>query len=793
MQNCLSLRCFIIATIYFFGETNGFPIGGDKTCLFHSSIDTSRKSFSYTYRSSKRRENGQHVEPRWRQKNFITLTSLHMSSGASRGTSTGTTTSKTSSEGIKCKFCEERFASRNLLFRHLDQCIDRPQGDQGEEPSPSSSKERHALAFRFAYGCNPERSSASTSTSVHLHLPEAQLASQEIQKAFQYVMNTKRQSSDKDGNSNGDGDGNCNGDAIDILATTQASVAHQRHRSLSQEIGCAAANDVMTISFCNAPMWFTKMRREDRQTSVDFLMTKMNSVFDETTCTRNGTNDNSTICISIRIIDISFLSSSTSTFHAENSCTQFAYNYILPLKWLKDGDQLEEWWLRNEDQSANENDTDTDRPDIDRKHPGSFRTKPPSNSLKELSNALKNAESITIPNRRVRRKMLQRNTSETVNRKIDKIAMRRLGTLSTKERRAWHNFADPQLRGEASPNQEPVWRVIDRCRIAEISKNPFNQEVCAIIEFRGDSFLPQQIRRIVGTAVGVNNGFLPEDIIEVSTRADTVITTALAPEKRLFLRDLRFHEKLSSQFDYRKDEDANIAWLQQHMFALLSEKMINESEADWLRDLGVRTAPKICKELHFLLDGQIQQINDRWKDPEPTEYSATLSLLRSVSKSGWPATSLARSKVIKTSDLVDDDNGKNEFGSFTVVNPILFQSNSSLFTLGNQVYPDVVESVFELEEFLIKHHLNETRLASSHCAINFNASFTPHVDSGTGLGQSLSMIVGLGDYSGGEIFVEGTSFPIRYKPLEFNGWKKRHWTAPYIGERFSLVWFTPLL
>ena len=33
---------------------------------------------------------------------------------------------------------------------------------------------------------------------------------------------------------------------------------------------------------------------------------------------------------------------------------------------------------------------------------------------------------------------------------------------------------------------------------------------------------------------------------------------------------------------------------------------------------------------------------------------------------------------------------------------------------------------------------------------------------------------------------------IRYAPLEFDGWRERHWTLPFKGERFSLVWFTPL-
>ena len=58
--------------------------------------------------------------------------------------------------------------------------------------------------------------------------------------------------------------------------------------------------------------------------------------------------------------------------------------------------------------------------------------------------------------------------------------------------------------------------------------------------------------------------------------------------------------------------------------------------------------------------------------------------------------------------------------------------------------------------------------------------------------QSRSLIVGLGDYKGGHLVVEGSEANIRYKPLEFDGWNQRHWTLPFEGERFSVVWFTPM-
>lgn len=72
-----------------------------------------------------------------------------------------------------------------------------------------------------------------------------------------------------------------------------------------------------------------------------------------------------------------------------------------------------------------------------------------------------------------------------------------------------------------------------------------------------------------------------------------------------------------------------------------------------------------------------------------------------------------------------------------------------------------------------------------------NARFTPHVDSGRGAGQKVSMIVGLGDYAGGEIMVEGKPYDIRYNALQFDGWNQLHWTASFVGERYSLVFFTP--
>ena len=103
-------------------------------------------------------------------------------------------------------------------------------------------------------------------------------------------------------------------------------------------------------------------------------------------------------------------------------------------------------------------------------------------------------------------------------------------------------------------------------------------------------------------------------------------------------------------------------------------------------------------------------------------------------------------------------------------------------------FPELLKAAFELERAVAPPG---RKVPSTTIAVNKHALFVPHRDSGAGAGQSQSMIVGLGDYSGGELMVEGRRHDIRYQPIEFNGWKERHYTLPFQGERYSLVYFTP--
>jgi hypothetical protein len=200
----------------------------------------------------------------------------------------------------------------------------------------------------------------------------------------------------------------------------------------------------------------------------------------------------------------------------------------------------------------------------------------------------------------------------------------------------------------------------------------------------------------------------------------------------------------------------------------------------------------------------------------PPIYEKVLLYLRKADESGmWPSTTPKR-QLVMVSNSVSSDGSDTSAAVGTSLSIEYLRANSRMvdkscaysfvegeggasgsFSVGampgdktqpraNSQFPDLMKAAFELER-----ELRPDREPSSTIAINRNAQFRPHTDSGAGAGQSTSLIVGLGTYTGGELVVEGDKTDIRYNPLEFNGWKQRHWTMPFQGERFSLVWFTP--
>jgi len=50
--------------------------------------------------------------------------------------------------------------------------------------------------------------------------------------------------------------------------------------------------------------------------------------------------------------------------------------------------------------------------------------------------------------------------------------------------------------------------------------------------------------------------------------------------------------------------------------------------------------------------------------------------------------------------------------------------------------------------------------------------------------------IGFGDYTGGELNVWDIPHDIRHKPLIYDGSSELHWTMPYTGTRYTLVFYT---
>lgn len=70
--------------------------------------------------------------------------------------------------------------------------------------------------------------------------------------------------------------------------------------------------------------------------------------------------------------------------------------------------------------------------------------------------------------------------------------------------------------------------------------------------------------------------------------------------------------------------------------------------------------------------------------------------------------------------------------------------------------------------------------------VNKNVFCEPHVDKNN---VGPSYVIALGDFTGGNIVVEGKESSIQNRFLKFDG-TKGHWITPFKGTRYSIVYFT---
>jgi FkbM family methyltransferase len=771
----------------------------------------------------------------------LSLSNTHLRSSTTT-TLHSTSTTSTTPRLHECQECSEKFQSRNALFRHIR---------DAHTDVPDIEVLSTTVIVRYGYIILDDIGDGSNSDTQN-----NELVANMIHESFQHCLSEFLQHQ------------KCNPSEMMTTALTYSTAAKNRQPSLRQDAEViGATSEVLSFNFklgCTG----TIIKRWREYASSGQLYDDMQAWLVEA-------NKYNKICLH----SLDALVPRSKKFFSERGCSQRSYRYMLPLRWIlydnagekltnSELDEVQTWWSMIIARSSAE---------LKRGHQqrGSSYVSPPD-FIKRLKRALKAVESQTIPNRRLRRQKAYAteydNASDTEENSLDdltstadldtndrafRLSPGRFGQLWRKERRCWSNFCHPSLKGlESSPGHEAIWRTIDRSKIVGFINDiddtnntgkDFTHNMHAVIEFCGDGFVFGQIPRVLSSVIALTNGWLPSNFFDYTTRPDVYQPgPPMIPYVRgnLYFHTARFHfHELTGigndviQFDpIIAGTDKEIQWEVNLRNKLLRDKQPIDIafENEWLDELRVN-CESMQTEMKLVSSDSNSDTNrppDRILDtdqlsklsPIPSEsYKVVLSKLRDIaSNAEWPATSGARSKVIKAAG----SSGSSEkilttkkgavasvfpgvqSGSFTIVNEELLGIDSGIpIPHANSLFPELVKVVFELEKQIIDENeaplpgaegMHRTsplvkRLPSTHCAVNRNAQFTPHVDSGRGQGQTLSMIVGLGDYIGGETLVEGVPYKIRYDPLEFNGWKQLHWTAPFQGERFSLVYFTPAM
>lgn len=166
-------------------------------------------------------------------------------------------------------------------------------------------------------------------------------------------------------------------------------------------------------------------------------------------------------------------------------------------------------------------------------------------------------------------------------------------------------------------------------------------------------------------------------------------------------------------------------------------------------------------------------------------YEEVLRLLRTIESEGvWPETSLARTSLyagatgaarrgfkpdkqkkeeqeLRDSDptvvsLNDDGGGNGEVAEAVAVR----QQTFCMGAMPADREQPAANKVALLRRLMValadlERAVLPERPPSSTVAINKHVTYRPHKDGGAGAGQGVSLIIGMGDFSGGELVVEG--------------------------------------
>jgi len=98
------------------------------------------------------------------------------------------------------------------------------------------------------------------------------------------------------------------------------------------------------------------------------------------------------------------------------------------------------------------------------------------------------------------------------------------------------------------------------------------------------------------------------------------------------------------------------------------------------------------------------------------------------------------------------------------------------------LHPRLHYMLMEFGERNVRKHIDWTSIQ-----VNCNYTCAPHKDNGN-IGESY--IIAFGDYTDGAVCIEDVDYPIHQRGLLFDGSQLQHWTRPWTGTRYSIVYHT---
>lgn len=114
------------------------------------------------------------------------------------------------------------------------------------------------------------------------------------------------------------------------------------------------------------------------------------------------------------------------------------------------------------------------------------------------------------------------------------------------------------------------------------------------------------------------------------------------------------------------------------------------------------------------------------------------------------------------------------------------------YNTGGKRVSNFTKNNLKLYNLLCEYGKTITDIPFKSICINKNTIAEPHLDRNN---KGVSCIVGLGDYSGGELVIKGNAdcdiqkVNIHKNPIHFDGSKILHYSLPFEGTRYSLIFF----